>query len=49
MRLAEDFLNDVLDQVALDLRVRDVGGVLRGDDDIDDLDRLAVDVADGNL
>jgi hypothetical protein len=45
----EDLLDDVLNEERLDGLVRDVGGVLRGDDDVDDLGGDAVHVADGDL
>ena len=47
--LRDDRLDDLLDHCLAQLRVRDVGAVLRRDDDGVDRDRLAVEVAHGEL
>ena len=44
--LRQDLLDDLLDAEFFDLGMADVGGVLGGDDDVDDAGGLAVDVFD---
>ena len=47
--LRQDLLDDLLNAEFFDLGMADVGGVLGGDDDVDDAGGLAVDVFDGDL
>ena len=45
----ENFFDDVPNKKGFDLGMRHVGGVLRGDNDVDDLGGYAIHIANGNL